>query len=47
MMAMYFAKRTADGVPFGSTRGFYSLSEAMVIAIEGGYQVVEERRGAR
>ena len=40
---LYFAKKYEDETVFDSTRGFGSLSEAMEVAIAGGYQVIEER----
>jgi hypothetical protein len=44
---LYFAKKYEDETLFDSTRGFDSLSEAMEVAIAGGYQVIEERLDAR
>jgi hypothetical protein len=44
---LYFAKKCEDETLFDSTRGFDSLSEAMEVAIAGGYQVIEERLDAR
>jgi hypothetical protein len=44
---LYFAKKYKDETLFDSTRGFDSLSEAMEVAIAGGYPVIEERLDAR